>query len=100
MADTPVASTAADPALRRANGIGSNTSAHRVDMTQIILAKHLSLSVRGPLWFQRVTDGAGASHDYLHRQRVFYSTGFGMTHPPTAALAERTPPTEKHQLGA
>jgi hypothetical protein len=79
-------------ALLRPGNAGSNTAADHVEITGKALAQ-LPFTT-GPRPGKRVlirTDGAGASHEflnYLHKQRVSYSIGFGLTDAIVAALAD------------
>ncbi|MGB3770092.1 MAG: IS1380 family transposase, partial [Rhodococcus sp. (in: high G+C Gram-positive bacteria)] len=81
-------------ALLRAGNTGSNTAADHIAIARKALAQLPSTHSGRPGRKVLIrTDGAGASHaflDFLHRRRVSYSVGFGLTD--TVAL-ERGGPT-------
>ncbi|WP_338888780.1 IS1380 family transposase [Rhodococcus sovatensis] len=79
-------------ALLRAGNAGSNTAADHIAVTRAALAQ-LPFTTGGRPGKKVLvrTDGAGASHvfmSWLHRQRVSYSIGFGLTDAMVAALGE------------
>ncbi|MCZ4279039.1 MAG: IS1380 family transposase [Rhodococcus sp. (in: high G+C Gram-positive bacteria)] len=79
-------------ALLRAGNAGSNTAADHIDVTRAALAQLTFTNGSRPGKKVLVrTDGAGASHAYLswlHKQRVSYSIGFGLTDAMVTALSE------------
>ena len=78
-------------ALLRPGNAGSNTAADHIEVTRTALAQlPFTTGTRPGKKVLVRTDGAGASHTFLtwlHKQRVSYSIGFGLTDAMVTALA-------------
>ncbi|GAB11926.1 hypothetical protein GOARA_097_00010 [Gordonia araii NBRC 100433] len=77
----PGATGEAGTILLRPGNAGSNTAADHITTTRAALAQITDLPARPGRKILIRTDSAGATHDflnYLHKQRVSYSVGFGL----------------------